>query len=52
MSQFGEYLKYLRKKQGLTLKEVYSQTGISDSRLDRMEKDLRNWKTLCVIYSC
>lgn len=37
MSKLGEYLKSVRIQQGLSLKDVYKDTGISDSKLSRIE---------------
>lgn len=37
MCRFGDYLKEARVRQGLSLKDVYRKTGISDSRLSRIE---------------
>lgn len=37
MNSLGNYLKEARIKQGLSLKDVYRETGISDSRLSRIE---------------
>lgn len=37
MDRFGNYLKEARVRQGLSLKDVYRETGISDSRLSRIE---------------
>ena len=39
MNTVGEYLKSIREKKGLSLKEVYRKTGISDSKLSRIEKE-------------
>ena len=33
----GAYLKRIRLQQGLSLKDVYKKTGISDSKLSRIE---------------
>lgn len=33
----GEIIKRIRTSKGITLKEVYEKTGISDSRLHRFE---------------
>jgi HTH-type transcriptional regulator, competence development regulator len=38
MSELGNRLKECRKKSGLSLKEVYEITGITDSRLSKMER--------------
>lgn len=37
MDKLGDYLKKARIRQGLSLKDVYRKTGISDSRLSRIE---------------
>ncbi|MBE5077794.1 helix-turn-helix domain-containing protein [Anaerotignum lactatifermentans] len=37
MDKLGDYLKKARVRQGLSLKDVYKETGISDSRLSRIE---------------
>lgn len=37
MSKLGEFLKAIRTNQGLSLKDVYKATGISDSKLSRIE---------------
>lgn len=37
MSKLGEYLKKIRDELGLSLKDVYRETGISDSKLSRIE---------------
>lgn len=37
MAALGEYLKGIRLQQGLSLKDVYKATGISDSKLSRIE---------------
>lgn len=37
MSRLGEFLKDIRTNQGLSLKDVYKATGISDSKLSRIE---------------
>lgn len=37
MDRLGDYLKEARIQQGLSLKDVYRETGISDSRLSRIE---------------
>lgn len=39
MNTLGAYLKDMRKKSGLSLKEVHAQCGITDSKLSRMERD-------------
>lgn len=39
---FGEYLKKLRLKRGLTLKELAELSGISPSYLSRIERGERN----------
>ncbi|MBP9036834.1 MAG: helix-turn-helix domain-containing protein [Candidatus Cloacimonas sp.] len=38
MSELGDRLKESRKKSGLSLKEVYEITSITDSRLSKMER--------------
>lgn len=38
MSELGDLLKVSRKKSGLSLKEVYEITSITDSRLSKMER--------------
>ena len=37
MDSLGDYLKEARIRQGLSLKDVYRETGISDSRMSRIE---------------
>ena len=37
MVALGAYLKEVRRKQNLSLKDVYKATGISDSKLSRIE---------------
>ncbi len=37
MPNYGEYLKSLRLKQGLTLREVEAQTGVSNAYLSQLE---------------
>lgn len=37
MSKVGDYLKKARSGQDLSLKDVYKKTGITDSRLSRIE---------------
>lgn len=37
MGSLGEYFKAARIQRGLSLKDVYKKTGISDSRLSRFE---------------
>lgn len=37
VDRLGNYLKKARIQQGLSLKDVYRETGISDSRLSRIE---------------
>lgn len=37
MNNPGQYLKSIRKKQGLGLKAVYIQTGVGDSTIRRIE---------------
>lgn len=39
MNTLGAYLKEMRKKSGLSLKEVHAHCGITDSKLSRMERD-------------
>ena len=36
---FGSYLKQLRKNKGLSLHDVYEETGITDSRLSKLERN-------------
>ncbi|NFG95794.1 helix-turn-helix domain-containing protein [Clostridium sporogenes] len=38
MSELGNRLKESRNKSGLSLKEVYEKTGITDSRLSKIER--------------
>lgn len=38
MQRLGRQLRRLRRKRGLTLKEVYDQTGITVSTLSRIER--------------
>lgn len=38
MSELGDRLKESREKSGLSLKRVYEITGITDSRLSKMER--------------
>lgn len=50
MNTVGEYLKSIREKKGLSLKEVYRKTGISDSKLSRIEKEPKPFEiTLSVL---
>ncbi len=37
MSTLGAYLKELREKKALSLKDVYAATGVSDSKLSKIE---------------
>lgn len=37
MNELGSYLKDARLRQGLSLRDVYDNTGISDSRMSRIE---------------
>lgn len=37
MNEIGQHLKSIRTQQGLSLKDVYRETGISDSKLSRIE---------------
>ena len=39
MKKIGKYLKSARLRLGISLKEVYNITGISDSRLSRIENE-------------
>ncbi len=39
METLGQYLKKKREELGLSLNDVYQKTGITDSRLSRLEKD-------------
>ena len=39
MDNLGAYLKKIRLQSGLSLKDVYKKTGISDSKLSRIEND-------------
>lgn len=39
MVALGEYLKGIRLQQELSLKDVYKATGISDSKLSRIENE-------------
>lgn len=39
MDSLGKYLKIKRNNLGLSLKDVYLKTGITDSRLSRLEND-------------
>lgn len=39
MNTLGTYLKEMRRKSGLSLKEVHAHCGITDSKLSRMERD-------------
>lgn len=39
MITLGNYLKNKREELGLSLHDVYLKTGITDSRLSRLEKD-------------
>lgn len=43
MNSLGLYLKTSREKSGFSQKEVYNKTGITDSRLCRIEND----STIC-----
>lgn len=38
MNELGAILRQLRNESGLSLKEVYKATGISDSKLSRIEQ--------------
>jgi transcriptional regulator with XRE-family HTH domain len=38
MEMFGSYLKKLRNDAALSLNDVYEQSGITDSKLSRMER--------------
>lgn len=44
MDRFGDYLREARIRQGLSLKDVYRETGISDSRLSRMENGAQTFE--------
>lgn len=55
MSNLGERLKSYREKIGLSLKQVDEATGITDSRLSRIEKGqtecpAQDLKKLAIIY--
>lgn len=39
MATLGEFLKNARENAGYSQKQVYEKTGITDSRLSRMERD-------------
>lgn len=39
MAALGEYLKGIRLQQKLSLKDIYKATGISDSKLSRIENN-------------
>ena len=41
-TRFGEYIASLRKKHGLTLRDVEADAGISPSYLSQIEKGIRN----------
>lgn len=41
MSAFGEKIAGLRRKRGLTVKEVCHQVGIPQSRLSELERGVR-----------
>ena len=41
MSTFGEYLKLLRKKQRMSLRDVERQTGVSNAYLGQIEQSKR-----------
>lgn len=43
MSGLGDRLKTSREKCGMNLKSVYEITGISDSRLSKMERGIINY---------
>lgn len=45
MDGLGTYLKEIRIKQGLSLKDVYKQTGISDSRMSRIENGSQTFES-------
>lgn len=45
MSDFGKYLRELREKCGLSLKDVTDRTGISDSKLSRIENNVNRSAT-------
>lgn len=38
MSALGDYLKIVRQKAGYSQRDVYEKTGITDSRLSRIER--------------
>lgn len=38
MSKFGEKLRFLRTRHGLTVRELGHAVGVSDSHISRMEK--------------
>ena len=38
MNELGELLRKLRNDSSKTLEEIYTQTGITDSRLRRIER--------------
>ncbi len=40
-NNFGNYIKELRNECGLTLRQVYAQSGVSDSYLSQVENGLR-----------
>ena len=42
MSEFGIYIRTLRKRVGLTLREIEEQTGISNAYLSQIEQGHRN----------
>ncbi len=45
MDGLGTYLREIRIKQGLSLKDVYKETGISDSRLSRIENGSQTFES-------
>lgn len=49
MVSLGEYLRETRLQQDLSLKDVYKETGISDSKLSRIENDANVSNTAPVI---
>ncbi len=42
LEKFGEHLKQVRKKQGLTLLEIEVATGISEGSLSKIENGKKN----------
>ena len=48
-SSFGKYLKQLRLSKGLSMADVFNRTGITNSRLSKIEHDQITDPTMAVI---